>query len=165
MNKLNIFNPPKMIEDVSILVGESIVNMIESFKEQAINNGMHEIDVWSIEDKLTSNTNNYTYEEVVSILFSHVKNNEESHNLRVWWIPQVGMSGDPYYVYVSSFEEGVFAFNTLANYDLYQYENRIKSDYANMGGLEYFDNTEKEWLEYCNFDGYTMTEILALEEV
>lgn len=60
--------------------------------------------------------------------------------LRVWWIPQV--PGKSFCVEVSSVEEGVKLMGTLAAYDIFQYENSIKPDYSNAGGLEVFDPEE-----------------------
>ena len=63
-------------------------------------------------------------------------------NLRVWHIPQVPMK--PFFVEVDSVEEGVKLMNTLANYDLFQYENNVKPDYCNMNGLQMWDETLTE---------------------
>lgn len=60
-----------------------------------------------------------------------------TQQLRVWWIPQV--PGKPFYVPVDSVAEGVRIMDTLARYDLFQLENNIKPDYANVGGLEMWD--------------------------
>lgn len=53
--------------------------------------------------------------------------------LQVWWIPQVPMKA--FEVEVSSVAEGVKVMDALAAYDAFQYENRIKPDYCNAGGL------------------------------
>ncbi len=55
-------------------------------------------------------------------------------DLQVWWIPQV--PGKAFEVEVSSVEEGVKLANTLARYDLFQFENKIKPDYCNTGGVQ-----------------------------
>lgn len=57
--------------------------------------------------------------------------------LRVWWVPQVPMKA--FLVEVSSVKEGVKIMDTLAQYDIFQYENNIKPDYSNVGGLMMFD--------------------------
>ena len=54
-------------------------------------------------------------------------------DLQIWWIPQVPMKA--FEVPVSSLEEGVKIMDVLADYDLFQYENKIKPDYSNTGGL------------------------------
>ncbi len=62
--------------------------------------------------------------------------------LRVWWIPQI--PGKPFRVDVDSVKEGVKIMDTLASYDLFQLEHRIKPDYSNAGGLEMFDPSDTE---------------------
>lgn len=66
--------------------------------------------------------------------------------LRVWWIPQVPMS-PPFHVPVSSVEEAAKILGVLADYDLYQWHNNIKPDFANAGGLELrvSDDIWEEW--------------------
>jgi len=49
-------------------------------------------------------------------------------------------------VEVSSVEEGVKIMDTLANYDKSQYENRIKPDYCNSGGIV-------QWCDDCDGNG------------
>ena len=66
--------------------------------------------------------------------------------LRVWWIPQVPM--DPFYQEVNSVEEGTLLLETLAKYDAFQYENKIKPDYCNTGGLQEFDEKDKNWCDW-----------------
>lgn len=63
---------------------------------------------------------------------------------RVWHIPQV--PGEPFIVNVSGPEEARKILDILADYDLFQFENRIKPDYTNVGGLEVFDRGE--WVEW-----------------
>lgn len=62
----------------------------------------------------------------------------------VWWIPQIPMKA--FEVEVPTFEEGVRLLDTLGNYDLFQFENKIKPDYANMGGL--MMNENGEWVDW-----------------
>lgn len=68
-------------------------------------------------------------------------------DLRVWHIPQI--PGNPFFVPVDSIEEGEMIIDVLAEYDLFQYENRIKPDYANMSGLERYEDDDDEpgWYE------------------
>jgi hypothetical protein len=64
--------------------------------------------------------------------------------LQVWWIPQVPMK--TFTVDVKSLEEGVKIMNVLADYDIFQFENNVKPDYANMGGIN-------QWSEDCDGEG------------
>jgi hypothetical protein len=66
--------------------------------------------------------------------------------LRVWWIPQV--PGSPFIVEVSTVTEGVLIMDTLARYDMFQFENNIKPDYCNAGGLGMFE--DGEWVDWCD---------------
>lgn len=66
-------------------------------------------------------------------------------NLRVWWIPQI--PGKPFHVDVESVREGVKIMDVLADYDQFQFENRIKPDYCNMGGLLMVDD-DGEWVDW-----------------
>lgn len=64
--------------------------------------------------------------------------------LRVWWIPQV--PGNAFYVDVASLKEAIKLHDTLARYDLFQFHERVKPDYSNVGGLHVFDGSE--WVEW-----------------
>ena len=66
--------------------------------------------------------------------------------LRIWHIPQVPMKG--FRVDVDSPSEAKKILNVLADYDIFQYENRIKPDYSNASGLEEFDG--KEWTDWMD---------------
>ena len=54
-------------------------------------------------------------------------------DLQVWWIPQVPMM--PFVVDVKDVEQGVMIMNVLAGYDAFEFENKVKPDYCNAGGL------------------------------
>jgi len=59
---------------------------------------------------------------------------KKAGDLQVWWVPQIPMS-NTFIVDVSSVEEGAKLMRVLADYDRYQFDNRIKPDYCNAGGL------------------------------
>lgn len=67
--------------------------------------------------------------------------------MRVTWIPQVGYDAEMV-IPVKDVFEGVKIMEVLANYDLFQYENRIKPDYSNMGFLEVYEDGE-----WCDWGG------------
>ena len=67
-----------------------------------------------------------------------------NQKLRVWHIPQV--PGKPFYVDVSSIEDGIRMMDCLADYDLFQYDNNIKGDYCNVNGLEMQE--DGEWVSW-----------------
>lgn len=70
-------------------------------------------------------------------------------DLRVWWIPQI--PGKAFRVPVKSPSEAQKLMTVLADYDIFQFKNRIKPDYCNTGGLEVFE--DGEWFEWNSEDG------------
>lgn len=76
--------------------------------------------------------------------------------LRVWHIPQVPMKA--FHVDVETLEEAIKVLNILADYDLFQFENRVKPDYCNMQGLEEFDEQDGEWREWYSDDSLDIRE-------
>lgn len=79
-------------------------------------------------------------------------------DLKVWWIPQV--PGKPFEVPVSSVEEAKKLLDVLAKYDAFQFENRIKPDYCNAGGLVVYEiervdgmDQRGDWVDWYDEDG------------
>lgn len=77
-------------------------------------------------------------------------------DLRVWWIPQVPMKS--FYYPVKSIREAKMLLDALALYDKFQFDNRVKPDYSNAGGLQEYDpeNDDGEgdcWTDWYNEDG------------
>jgi len=62
--------------------------------------------------------------------------------MKVWWIPQV--PGKPFEVEIATVAEGVKIMDVLTDYDKFQFENNIKPDYCNAGGIMVFDTTDTE---------------------
>lgn len=58
----------------------------------------------------------------------------EGYSYRVWWIPQI--PGKPFYVEVVDLLTAHALTIVLAQYDLFQYDNNIKPDYSNVGGID-----------------------------
>lgn len=81
-------------------------------------------------------------------------------SLQVWWIPQVPMK--PFRVPVSDLAQAKLLLSTLANYDAFQFENNVKPDYCNAGGLEIFE--DGAWTEWSNDDGESIDDIMRAEE-
>jgi hypothetical protein len=71
-----------------------------------------------------------------------------NEKLRVWWVPQYGIEGNPFYIPVSSVEEGKKILDILAAYDAYQLQNRVKPDYTNAGGLEIYNAKTREYEDW-----------------
>lgn len=68
--------------------------------------------------------------------------------LRVSHYPQIPCK--PFIVEVKNLEEAKLIYDTLANYDLFQFNNRIKPDYANATIVEEYDEEEQEWISWCD---------------
>lgn len=62
---------------------------------------------------------------------------------RVWHIPQV--PGPTFYVEADTLAAARDIQDTLAEYDLFQFESRIKPDFANASGIE--RRARDEWVE------------------
>lgn len=75
--------------------------------------------------------------------------------LRVWWIPQV--PGAPFLVPVDSLKEAKLILKTLAEYDQFQLDNRIKPDYCNAGGLSVLE--DGEWNDWYDEEGRDIDEV------
>lgn len=84
---------------------------------------------------------------VASILYNLQNWRAKEVELRVYRIPQVGVDAT-FYVPVSTPEEAYRIIGVLSAYDGFQYENRIKPDYCNTGGLQVFDEDEQEWIDW-----------------
>lgn len=72
--------------------------------------------------------------------------------LRIWWMPQIG-TNCTFYIPVKSVEEAKKFLDVLAAYDQFQYQNRIKPDFFNTGGLQMWDEEEKDWVDWSDSEG------------
>lgn len=68
--------------------------------------------------------------------------------LRVCHYPQIPCK--PFIVNVEDLNQAKFIFDTLANYDLFQYENNIKSDYCNSTILEEWSEHDNDWVSWAD---------------
>lgn len=75
-------------------------------------------------------------------------------DLRVWWIPQV--PGEMFYVDVPDLPSAARTMDTLAFYDLFQFDNNIKPDYANAGGVERYEDGEWEELDTDDYEIFAL---------
>lgn len=98
---------------------------------------------------------------------STTKTLDDLRRFRVWHIPQV--PGKPFRVELKAMRNGPAMIREagrliqlLADYDLFQYENRIKPDYASASGLEVFEGGE--WIEWENEDGESILEVMRRED-
>lgn len=78
--------------------------------------------------------------------------------LRVWHIPQV--PGKPFHVPVIDVAMAMKILDALADYDNFQFQNRIKPDYCNASGLEIFENGA--WVEWESADGDDVNSLMKV---
>ena len=64
--------------------------------------------------------------------------------LRVWWMPQI--PHDTFHYDVPTVAAGFMLCDALAKYDLWQFENNIKPDYSNAGGLHWL-HASGDWID------------------
>jgi hypothetical protein len=63
---------------------------------------------------------------------------------------------EPFFVNVDSVTEGVKIMDVLADYDIFQFENLVKPDYSNDGGIQMFDESDNtdspdgSWVDWCD---------------
>lgn len=82
-------------------------------------------------------------------------------SLRVWHIPQV--PGKAFHWEVdplssTPIQDAAEIMKLLARYDLFQYENKIKPDYASAQGLEVYEGGE--WVEWSDEDGNDIGDLM-----
>jgi len=80
---------------------------------------------------------------------------DKEGDLKVWWIPQVPMKA--FEAPVKNIGEAKLLLRVLAEYDLFQYKNKVKPDYSNAGGLMVFENGD--WVEWEGVDGESIDDI------
>lgn len=63
--------------------------------------------------------------------------------IKIWHVPQIPMKA--FEVTVTDLDTAVLICDTLAKYDIFQYENKIKPDYCNVNGIKILFPGETEW--------------------
>jgi hypothetical protein len=88
-------------------------------------------------------------------------------DLKVWWIPQI--PGKAFEVPVVSVDEAKKLLNVLGEYDAFQFNNRIKGDYCNAGGLVVYEieridgmDHRGDWVDWTNEDGDSIDDLRRL---
>jgi hypothetical protein len=67
----------------------------------------------------------------------------EHKKYRAWYIPQV--PGKAFEVETDSLAEAVKIENLLVDFSIFEYDNHIKPDYSDAGGVDEWDEEEGEW--------------------
>lgn len=68
--------------------------------------------------------------------------------LRVCHMPQIPC--DPFIVDVEDLKQAKFLADTIADYDIFQYEKRFKPDYNSTTFIEMWDEEEEEWVSWAD---------------
>lgn len=79
------------------------------------------------------------------LIYSHFRKHfpdPKEGDLRIWWIPQI--PGKTFEWPVTDLEMAGSVLDMLAGYDDFQFAERVKGDYCNMGGLLIFRNGDWE---------------------
>lgn len=73
--------------------------------------------------------------------------------MQVMWWPQLG--APEFVVPVKTPYEAKLIMNTLANYDLFQFHNKIKGDYCNAGSFQVLETLDEgqEWCDWYDNNG------------
>lgn len=86
--------------------------------------------------------------------------NPQDGDLRVWWVPQVPMTA--FEVDVPDLKTASIILDTLAHYDAFQFEHKVKGDYCNTGGLQQYDGEAGEWWDWeCSLTCDSFDEVRA----
>lgn len=62
---------------------------------------------------------------------------------KVWYIPQVPMKAFEHVVDDLKTAENVLS--AIYEFSAFEYENKVKPDYADMGGIAEWNTTDKSW--------------------
>lgn len=74
--------------------------------------------------------------------------------LRVSHFPQVGSNAGCFKHPVSDWDDGQRVASLLADYDMFQFNNKIKPDYCNATVIEYFDPIDNDWKSVDSKDDF-----------
>ncbi len=96
-----------------------------------------------------------------------IKNKPKEGDLKVYWYPQIPCKA--FYVPVKTPDEAALIMDTLARYDAFQFEERIKPDYCNAGGLmvyerDYDHSEGYDWCEWYSEDGDDIREWMEAQK-
>lgn len=64
---------------------------------------------------------------------------------RVWYVPQVPMPAFEYET--NDLSEAKVVLDVLGRFSLFEYENNVKPDYSDAGGIAEWDEAEQEWYD------------------
>ena len=69
---------------------------------------------------------------------------------RVWYIPQIPWK--PFQVTADTFEEWKKLLETIINFSIFEFKERVKPDYSDASWMEYFYTDEDNIFDYVDED-------------
>lgn len=69
---------------------------------------------------------------------------------RMWYIPQIPMP--PFTREFDTAREAQAALDLIFAFSFFEFENRVKPDYTDAGGIEIWDEDAAEWGDYDDFE-------------
>jgi hypothetical protein len=83
-------------------------------------------------------------------------------NLRVWW--KSTFPGTAFYFSVASLLEAKILLTALPEYDWFLYDNHLRGNYSNCGGLQMWNESTQEWEEWWDEENRDIVDF-SLEEL
>ena len=65
---------------------------------------------------------------------------------KAWYIPQVPMKA--FEVETHTAAEAQAALDLITAFSIFEFENKVKPDYADAGGIVLWDEPDQEWFDY-----------------
>jgi len=69
---------------------------------------------------------------------------------KAWYIPQVPMK--PFEVERPTAVEAQAALDLITDFSIFEFENKVKPDYCDAGGVEEWDEAAQEWFDADDID-------------
>lgn len=70
---------------------------------------------------------------------------------KAWYIPQVPMKA--FEAERGTAEEAQAALDLITDFSIFEFDNKVKPDYSDAGGVVVWDEYEQEWIDYDpNYD-------------
>lgn len=70
----------------------------------------------------------------------------DNQKFKAWYIPQIPMKA--FEVVVDTATEAQAALDLLINFSIFEYDNKVKPDYCDSGGIVVWDEADQDWTDY-----------------
>ena len=71
---------------------------------------------------------------------------------KVRYVPQVPM--ESFEVEVENIEMAIKLYETIVKLSIFEFKNKIKSDYSDAGWIQYFNEEDNEWCDIEELEGF-----------